>query len=81
MNPTEHKTYFRNFTRLFSGNLIGQLLPFLFAPIVARIYDPASIAVQENFLTVVSLIGIVAMGRFEIAVVLEKNEKRLQTSI
>ncbi|MFM7016903.1 MAG: lipopolysaccharide biosynthesis protein [Bacteroidota bacterium] len=77
MNPTEHKTYFKNFTRLFSGNLLGQLLPFIFAPIVARIYSPAEIAIQENFLTVVSLIGIVAMGRFEIAVVLEKNENRL----
>jgi hypothetical protein len=78
MNPTEHKTYFKNFTRLFSGNLLGQLLPFVFAPIVARIYSPADIAIQENFLTVVSLIGIVAMGRFEIAVVLEKNEDRLK---
>jgi O-antigen/teichoic acid export membrane protein len=77
MNPTEHKTYLKNFTQLFSGNLIGQLLPFVFAPFIARIYSPADIAVQENFLTVVSLIGIIAMGRFEIAVVLEKSEERL----
>ena len=78
MNPTEHKTYLKNFTKLFSGNLIGQLLPFVFAPFITRIYSPADIAVQENFLTVVSLIGIVAMGRFEIAVVLEKSEERLR---
>jgi O-antigen/teichoic acid export membrane protein len=77
MNPAEHKTYLKNFTKLFSGNLIGQLLPFVFAPFIARIYSPADMAVQENFLTVVSLIGIVAMGRFEIAVVLEKKEERL----
>ena len=78
MNQTEHKTYLKNFTKLFSGNLIGQLLPFVFAPFIARIYSPADMAVQENFLTVVSLIGIVGMGRFEIAVVLEKKEERLQ---
>ena len=78
MNPTDHKTYLKNFTKLFSGNLIGQLLPFVFAPFIARIYSPADMAVQENFLTVVSLIGIIAMGRFEIAVVLEKKEERLQ---
>lgn len=77
MNPTEHKTYLKNFTKLFSGNMIGQLLPFVFAPFIARIYSPAEMAVQENFLTVVSLIGIIAMGRFEIAVVLEKQEERL----
>ncbi len=78
MTTADPNSYFKNFTKLFSGNLVGQLLPFIFAPFIARIYSPADMAVQETFLSVVSLIGIVSMGRFEIAVVLEKNEDRLK---
>ncbi|MBI4945989.1 MAG: oligosaccharide flippase family protein [Bacteroidetes bacterium] len=74
--PEQQKSYFRNFVLLFTGNSISQVIPFLLAPVIGRIYSPQQLAVQENFLVLVSLISIVVAGRYEIAFVLPKIQKR-----
>lgn len=76
MNATEQKQYFKNFIQLFSGNTIGQLVPFIFAPIVARLFSPEQIGIQESFLSVAGMFAIVAAGRYEIAFVLEDDRKK-----
>ena len=74
--PEQKKSYFRNFVLLFTGNSISQIVPFLLAPVIGRIFSPQQLAVQENFLAIVSLISIVVAGRYEIALVLPKIQKR-----
>ena len=69
-------TYYKNFALLFAGNTIGQLAPFLLAPIIGRIFNPQQLAIQENFLAIVSLISIIVAGRYEMALVLPKNIKK-----
>lgn len=76
MNKEESKTYFTNFVKLFSGNTLGQLIPFIFAPIVARLFSPSEIGVQESFLSIVSMFSIVAAGRYEVAFVLENQKEK-----
>lgn len=76
MDKQEQRQYFKNFLRLFSGNTIGQLVPFIFAPIVARLFTPEQIGIQESFLSVAGMFAIVAAGRYEIAFVLEENRKK-----
>src|SRR5205085_593602 len=61
---------------LFTGNSISQVVPFLLAPVIGRIFSPQQLAVQENFLAMVSLVSIVVAGRYEIALVLPKIQKR-----
>lgn len=70
------KSYYKNFILLFTGNSISQVVPFLLAPVIGRIFSPQQLAVQENFLAMVSLISIVVAGRYEIALVLPKIQKR-----
>lgn len=70
------RSYYRNFILLFTGNSISQVIPFLLAPVIGRIFSPQQLAVQENFLAIVSLISIVIAGRYEVALVLPKIQKR-----
>ncbi len=76
MDQVEQKQYFKNFIKLFSGNTIGQLVPFIFAPIVARLFTPEQIGIQESFLSVAGMFAIIAAGRYEIAFVLEDDKKK-----
>jgi O-antigen/teichoic acid export membrane protein len=69
------KQYLKNFLILFSGNTVAQIIPFLLAPFVARLFSPEEIAVQENFLALASLIAIAAAGRYEFAFLIPKEEK------
>jgi len=70
------KSYLKNFALLFTGNSVSQVIPFLLAPFICRIFSPEEIAVQENFLAIVALVSIVAAGRFEIAFLLPKIQKK-----
>jgi O-antigen/teichoic acid export membrane protein len=71
--------YIKNISVLFSGNLLAQLVPFMLAPIITRIFSPEELGVHGNFVALVTLISIIANGRLELAIVLPKtNEKALQ---
>jgi O-antigen/teichoic acid export membrane protein len=60
--------YSKNFITLFSGNILSQLIPFLVAPILARLYSPEEFAVAANYMAIVGVFGIVASGRLEMAI-------------
>ena len=66
------RSYYKNFALLLTGNSVSQLIPFLLAPIIGRLFSPEQLAVQENFLAIVAMLAIVAAGRYEIAFVLPK---------
>lgn len=67
------RSYFKNFVLLFTGNSVSQIIPFLLAPVIGRIFSPDELAVQENFIAIASMLAIVAAGRYEIAFVLPKT--------
>lgn len=71
--------FIKNFMVLFSGNTISQLVPFIFAPIIARLYNEDEIGVYGNLLAVASMIAVIAGGRFENAIVLPKEGKEAKT--
>jgi O-antigen/teichoic acid export membrane protein len=70
------KQFLKHFVILFSGNTLAQLIPFVLAPWVARLFRPEEIAVQENFLALASLISIAAAGRYEFAFLLPGSEPK-----
>ena len=72
----QSKSYYKNFVLLFTGNSVSQIIPFLLAPVISRIFSPQEFSVQENFLAMVALISVIAAGRFEIALILPKLQKK-----
>lgn len=70
--------YTRNLLTLFSGNAFSQLIPFLLAPIVGRLYTPAEMGTLENFIAIGTLISIIGSARYEVALVLPKEQQKAQ---
>src|SRR5690606_21470361 len=75
------RQYYNNFLTLLSGNTLSQLIPFIVPPIISRIYSPEEIGIFSNFFAIVSLIGIIAAGRFEIAIPIVKSKLTAQNLV
>jgi O-antigen/teichoic acid export membrane protein len=73
------RSFTQNFLILFTGNSIGQAIPFVLAPFISRLYKPEEIAVQENFLAMASLIAIVAAARFDLAILIPTDDKKAKS--
>ena len=68
--------FLKNVLTIFSGNVIAQAIPFLIEPVIARIYSPEDFAVLSVYLSVANLFSIIATGRYELAVMLPKEDKK-----
>jgi O-antigen/teichoic acid export membrane protein len=65
----------KNFLVLFRGTLIAQIIPVLLAPVLTRMYSPDDFGVFELFLSVTLILGAIANGRYELAVVLPDKQE------
>ncbi len=72
------KKFVNNFITMLTGNTISQLIPFLIASFLTRIYLPSEFGLFSNVLALSTLFGIVSCGRLELAIPLpkEKNESQ-----
>ena len=73
--------YLKNLTSLFSGNVISQVIPFILAPFITRIYGPDEMAQFAQFIALVSLLGIVSAGRLEFAILLPVSDNKVEKII
>jgi O-antigen/teichoic acid export membrane protein len=65
-----------DFLVLFSGKTVEQLVPFLFAPVITRLFTETDVAVRANFLALVGMISIAAAGRYDRAIVLPAEKRK-----
>jgi O-antigen/teichoic acid export membrane protein len=75
---SSNKVYYRNFLTMLSGNTMSQVIPFVVAPILSRIFSPEEFAVLANFMAIASVIGIISTGRLELAVPIPVEQKKAQ---
>lgn len=59
---------------MLSGTTVAQGLVILSAPILTRLYTPAEFGVFALFVSVTSIIGTVAAGRYELAVLIPAED-------
>jgi len=64
----------KNVLILFSGTLIAQGIPIAISPILTRLYQPDDFGILAIYLAVISVLSIFFTGRYELAIVLGKNE-------
>lgn len=64
----------RNVALMFSGNSLAILLPFLLAPLIARLYTPEDFAGFELFVKILMLVSLLGSLRFEQAVIIPKED-------
>lgn len=75
LNRIRQSQYIRNVATLVTGNVIAQAISVGASPILTRLYSPESFAALALFTAIVSSISPGVCGRYELAIVVAKNEK------
>jgi len=74
INQFKKSEFTRNVAVLFSGNTLAILLPFLLAPLIARLYTPEDFAGFELFIKILMLFSLLGSLRFEQAIIIPKED-------
>ena len=65
----------RNVLTLMTGTTIAQAIPIAISPILTRIYTPEDFGVLALFVAITSILGSIANGRYELAIMLPKKDE------
>lgn len=65
----------KNVITLFSGSTIAQIIPFLVAPILTRMYAPEQFGELGVIMSVVGIFSIIATFQYESAIMLPKEDE------
>lgn len=65
----------KNVLTLMTGTTIAQAIPILVSPILTRLYSPSDFGILSLFVSIVTIFGAVANGRYELAIMLPKKEE------
>lgn len=64
----------KNFLALFSGTTLAQVIPFLFAPLLSRVFSADDYAIYGLYIAVLEVFAIIIAGRYELTIVLPKKD-------
>lgn len=67
----------KNILTILTGSSIAQLIPLLVSPLLTRIYSPEDFGIFALYLSVLMIISSVATGRYEMAIMLAKDEEEV----
>ena len=65
----------RNVLTLMTGTTIAQAIPIAISPILTRIYSPEDFGMFALYMSVASILSVVATGRYELAIMLPKKDE------
>jgi len=75
-NKLKPKSEFaRNVLTLMTGTTIAQAIPIAISPILTRIYTPEDFGMFALYMSVASILSVVATGRYELAIMLPKKDE------
>lgn len=67
--------YARNVITLMAGTGLAQAIPLAISPILTRLYSPEEFGVFALYMAAVSILSVLATGRYELAIVLPKSDR------
>lgn len=73
--------YFKNVATLSIGTLVSQAVPIVVVPIITRLYSPDDFGVLALYLSFVSIMGSVASGRFDVAMLQKMSDYRRRIAL
>lgn len=74
-----HKDFIGNVATMMSGRAIAAAIALLTMPIVARLFSPGDFGVAAMFVSITSIVATVSSLRYELALVLPKEEPEALT--
>ncbi len=67
--------FVKHMATLMVGSGFSQIIPFLLAPILARLYTPEDFGVFAFYISIVVMISGISTGRYELAIVIAKTDR------
>ncbi|MCB1856789.1 MAG: lipopolysaccharide biosynthesis protein [Gammaproteobacteria bacterium] len=67
--------FVRRVMTVFTGSVFAQLMPLLAAPALTRLYSPDDFGIFALYYSVITISGVLATGRYEMAITLPKDEQ------
>ena len=75
INRLKPKSEFsRNVLTLMTGTTIAQAIPIAISPILTRLYSPSEFGIFALYMSIASLLSVIATGRYELAIMLPKKK-------
>lgn len=68
-------SFLRHVATLISGTVIAQALSVLSSPVITRLYAPEDIGTLASVVSVVMILGVIASGRYDLAILLPEDDK------
>ncbi len=65
----------RNVLTLMTGTTIAQAIPIAISPILTRIYTPEDFGIFALYMSIASILSLIATGRYELAIMLPTKDK------
>ena len=65
----------RNVLTLMTGTTIAQAIPIAISPILTRIYTPEEFGLFGLYISIVTMLSVLATGRYELAIMLPKHDR------
>ena len=65
----------KNVLTLMTGTTIAQAIPVAISPILTRLYSPKDFGVLALFVAITSILGSIANGRYELAIMLPRKDE------
>ena len=72
---SDKKSFGRDVGKLVSGTVVAQAVALCLTPIITRIFGPETYGVAAVFTSIVSVIVVIACMRYELAILLPKDDK------
>ena len=67
--------YVRNSLKLVSGTLLAQVVPFVFYPILGRLFTPTEFTLLANFTAVTAIIAAIVSGQYRQVILIARTEE------
>jgi O-antigen/teichoic acid export membrane protein len=75
INKLKPKSEFsRNVVTLMTGTTIAQAIPIAISPILTRIYTPEDFGIFALYMSLLTIISVIATGKYELAIMLPDEE-------
>lgn len=70
--------YYKNIATLITGSSLSQLILIVLTPVLTRLFSPDDFGLYSLFLTIVAILGVIGTGRYEVALLLPKEDEEAQ---
>jgi len=67
-------SFVANVLTLMTGTIIAQAIPIAISPILTRIYKPEDFGIFALYMSIASIISVIATGQYEIAVMIPEKD-------